>query len=70
MAREYLYIDEVKLHERLCMLQGLVAEVELHDRPCHLLLAQLTEPITVGDLMLRDAHELARKMNKALSEGD
>lgn len=68
MAREHFYSEEAKIRKRLLVLKELVAEQNLHEKPCPLLAAQLNElGVLCGRLQL-DVRNLAACVEKAGNE--
>lgn len=65
MAREYFYGDEEKLRKRLLVLKELVAEQDLHEKPCPLLAAQLNELGVLCGRLQSDVRTLAECVEKA-----
>lgn len=65
MAREHFYGDEEKLRKRLLVLQELVAEQDLHEKPCPLLAAQLNELGVLCGRLQADIRVLAEAVQKA-----
>jgi len=57
MSREHFYSDEEKIRARLLVLQELVGEQSIQQRPCPLLARQLTE---LGVLCSRLQDEIQR----------
>lgn len=65
MAREHFYGDEEKLRKRLLVLKELVAEQNLHEKPCPLLSAQLNELGVLCGRLQSDVRKLAECVDKA-----
>ena len=68
--RTKFYIDEVKLFERVLMLQDLVGEQALHKEPCPLLADQLVELDVLCHKLLQDVGKLREMVYKALDRVD
>lgn len=65
MAREHFYGDEEKLRKRLLVLKEMVAEQDLHERPCPLLAAQLNELAVLCERLQSHIRKLAECVEKA-----
>lgn len=68
MARGYFNGVEEKLRKRLLMLKELVAEQELHEKPCTLLAEQLNELGVLCGRLQADVRKLAECVEEARHE--